>query len=148
MDIVAGVFCIEKNSVKDSLKKDPVRMYSYVVVDTIITLLVEKYFHKGDHYNSIRFVIDRGFSKSTRAQFTKYCEEKISFRASQKDRGIDYNASISHEDSREVEMLQVADYIAGVTQCKFQRNISEYYDLIKDKIEHKDKWDHNERIEW
>jgi len=148
MNIILGMICISKDSVKETLKKDPARLYRFVIGDTILTQLVRDYFTRHDPYNSIRFVIDRSLSESGRKEFNKYCEEKTSFRSWEQDRRIDYNISIIHEDSEAVRMLQVADYVAGSIQRKFERNDSQFYDLIKHKIKYREKWDHFNKINW
>ena len=45
-------------------------------------------------------------------------------------------------------MLQVADFIAGAVQKKFEREDSIFYDLIQDKIIYHEKWDWNNKINW
>lgn len=148
LDIIIGVICISKDSVKEDLKHDLSRLYRYSIVDTIITTLVQDYFQKDDPYNSIRFVIDRSLSPNARKQFNEYCEQKVLFRAWEKDTEIDHKVSISHEDSQSVPMLQVADFIAGAVQRKFERDDSIFYDLIHDKINYHEKWDWNNKINW
>lgn len=61
---------------------------------------------------------------------------------------IDHRISIKHEDSQSVPMLQVADFIAGAVQRKFERGDSIFYDLIQDKINYHEKWDWNNKINW
>lgn len=148
MDVVLGVICISKDSVKEELKRDPGRLYRYVIGDTIITQLVNDYFTRHDPYNSIRFIIDRSLSECGQKEFNKYCEEKASYRSREQDRNIEYNISIRHEDSKAIPMLQVADYIAGVTQRKFVRNDSSFYDIIHNKIKYTKKWDYYDKINW
>ena len=148
LDIVIGVMCISKDSVKESLKQDISRLYRFSIVDTIITNLVQDYFHKHDPYNSIRFVIDRSLSPHARKLFNEYCEEKASFRSWEKDANIDHRISIIHDDSKSVPMLQVADFIAGSVQKKFEREECFFYDAIQDKIKYHKEWDHNGKIKW
>lgn len=148
MDIVIGVVCISKDSVKEDLKEDPNFLYRYLVVDSIITVLVQEHFTKHDPYNSIRFVIDRSLSDVSIKAFNKYCEEKTSFRSWEQDREIDYRVYIRHENSQAVQMLQVADYIAGAVQRKFERNLDIFYDIIRDKIRYKRTWDKHGKIKW
>lgn len=148
MDIVIGVICISKDSVKEDLKKDPGRLYRFVIGDTIITQLVNDYFTRHDPYNSIKFVIDRSLSDCGQKEFNKYCEEKTSYRSWEQDRNIDYNISIRHEDSKAIPMLQVADYIAGATQRKFERSDSSFYDVVHNQIKYTKKWDYHDKINW
>lgn len=148
MDIIIGTVCINKNAVRDYLRSDPNFLYRYLVVDSIITILVEEYFKKHDPYNSIRFVIDRSLSKTARLSFNKYCEDKMSFRSYERDREMESQVYIRHENSQSVQMLQVADYIAGSVQRRFEREDSQFYDIIRDKIKHKRSWDWDDKIKW
>ncbi|MCE9651499.1 MAG: DUF3800 domain-containing protein [Nitrosarchaeum sp.] len=148
MNVVLGAFCISKDSVKNELKLDQGRLYRYLVVDTIITHLVNDHFKSHDPYNSIRFVIDRSLSKQKRKDFDQYCDDKTSFRSWEQDKNMDYKVVVTHEDSKAVPMLQVADYIAGCVQRKFQMNDSVCYDLIMDKIKYKEQWDKFGKINW
>jgi hypothetical protein len=148
LDIIIGVICISKDSVKEGLKQDLSRLYRYSIVDTIITILVRDFFHKDDPYNSIKFVIDRSLSPNARKLFNEYCEEKVSFRAWEKNSDIDHHITISHEDSKSIPMLQVADFIAGSIQKKFEMEDSVFYDLIQDKINYHEKWDYHNKITW
>ncbi len=148
LDINIGVVCISKDSVADHLKKDSSMFYRYVVVENVISVLVNDYLKTFDPYNRIRFVIDRSLSKTEIKLFNDYCEEKISYKSHQRAKDMDSFITILHEDSKTVPMLQVADYIAGATQRKFARGDSSYYDMISDKIKHHEKWDWNGKINW
>jgi len=148
MDIVVGAVCIRKDSVRADLKDDPDFLYRYLVVDSIITVLVQNYFQIQDHYNSVKFVIDRRLSKLSIIAFNKYCEDKTSFRTWEVSIHMDYHVTIAHENSQAVKMLQIADYIAGAIQQKFERGISIYYEIISDKIKHTREWDNNNEINW
>ena len=118
LDANIGVICISKDSVKAKLKKDPIRFYSYVIIENIATVLVNDYMKTYDPYNNIRFTIDRSLSKNQIKSFNEYCEEKISYKTHQRDQEMEIRTTIKHEDSKKVPMLQVADYIAGATQRK------------------------------
>ena len=134
LDVNIGVVCISKDSVKQQLKKDSSMFYRYVVIENIVTTLVNNYIESYDECNSIRFIIDRSLSKNQIKSFNEYCEEKISFKSRQKDSTIKIHPTILHEDSRTIPMLQVADYVASATQRKITRCDSTYYDMIQDKI--------------
>ena len=133
---------------KQFLKDDSSLFYRYVVIESVISVLVNDYMLTSDPYNRIKFIIDRSLSKNSRKSFNDYCEEKTSFKSFEKDRQMDVLPLISHEDSKLVPMLQVADYIASATQRKFALGDSSYYDMISEKIEHKVKWDWNNKINW
>lgn len=148
LDVHIGVVCVSKDSVKQFLKEDSSLFYRYVVIENVISTLVNDYMLTSDRYNRIKFIIDRSLSKNSMKSFNDYCEEKTAFKSYQKDRRMDVLPLISHEDSKLVPMLQVADYIASATQRKFARGDSSYYDMISDKIEHKVKWDWNGKINW
>lgn len=148
MDIVIGAISISKLSVKEELKGDPNYLYNYLVGDTIIDILVNEYFKTFDPYNRISFVIDRSLSKRAINAFNDYCERKTSFKSWERSKDMENNIYIKHENSQNVEMLQVADYVAGAIQQKFERGNSKYYDIFKHKIKHKRLWDHSGKMKW
>ena len=148
LDVNLGIICISKDSVKPHLKEDPSMFYRYVVIENIVTALVNDYIKRYDNYNAIRFTIDRSLSKNQIRSFNDYCEEKMSFRSRQQDSSVEIHPTILHEDSRTVPMLQVADYVASATQRKITHCDSMYYDMISDKIKYRNKWDWNDKIDW
>ena len=148
LDIKLGVFCVSKDSVKPSLKEDPCRFYRHAVIDAITTHLIEDYIQSYDHDNSIRFTIDRSLAKNARDSFNEYCENKIHDRIRQKNWKAGFTADIHHEDSRDVSMLQVADYIASATQRFLVHKDATFYDAYSDKLKYREKWDWNDEIKW
>ncbi|MDC8451684.1 MAG: DUF3800 domain-containing protein [Candidatus Nitrosotalea sp.] len=60
----------------------------------------------------------------------------------------DILVKIKHSDSRNDVCLQIADYISGSIFAKSERLDNRYYDLVKEKIKHKDQWDWHNRINW
>ena len=148
LDVELGGFCISKDSVEPSLKRDPCRFYRHAVIDTIITHLIEDYIQSYDHDNSIRFIIDRSLAKNARDSFNKYCESKIQDRIRQKNLKVDFTTDIHHEDSRSVPMLQVADYIASATQRFLVHNDATFYNAYSGKLKYREKWDWNDKIKW
>ena len=60
---------------------------------------------------------------------------------------MEIHATIIHEDSQKIPMLQVADYVASATQKKITHCDSTYYDMISNKIKHKKTWDWNNKID-
>lgn len=148
LDVNIGVICISKDSVVHHLKEDSSMFYRYVVIENIITILIEEYLKIFDPYNSIRFTIDRSLSKNQIKAFNEYCEGKMSFKSYSRDKEMEIHPTILHEDSKKIPMLQVADYIAGATQRKISQDDSTYYDMISDKIKHRKKWDWNNKINW
>lgn len=140
MDIVIGIISISKTSVREYLKEDRNYLYNYLVGDTIIDILVNDYFKTFDPYNRISFIIDRSLSPKAIKAFNDYCEKKTSFKSLERSKDMENNIYIKHENSQRVEMLQVADYIAGAVQQKFERNNSIYYDVFKHKVKHTRLW--------
>ena len=147
LDVNIGVICISKDSVKQNLKEDSSMFYRYVIIDNIVTLLVEEYLKTYDPYNKIRFTIDRSLSKEQIKSFNDYCEKKMSFIAHERNPEMEIHTTIIHEDSQKIPMLQVADYVASATQKKITHCDSTYYDMISNKIKHKKTWDWNNKID-
>jgi cell shape-determining protein MreC len=57
LDVNIGVVCVSKDSVKQHLKEDSSLFYRYVVIENVITVLVDEYLKTFDPYNRIRFEI-------------------------------------------------------------------------------------------
>ena len=76
--------------------------------------------------------------------FNEYSIRKIQKIDSMKNIRI----TIAHEDSRKIPMLQVADYTANSTQRKIIHEDSIYFDMISNKINHREKLDKNNKINW
>ena len=148
LDADLGVFCISKDSVKSELKEVPHGFYRFATVDTIITHLVEDYMQAHDQNNSIRYTIDKSLAKNVRDSFNEYCENKIHDMMRQKKLKVDCTANIHHEDSRDVPMLQVADYIASATQKFIVHGDATFYNAYNNKLKYREKLDCNDRIRW
>ena len=147
-DISTGVAVISKDSVKSNLKNDSIILYNYIVIDHVISAVVNHYLKTTAVYNKIFFVIDKSLTKKARQHFNSYCEEKISYLTREKHFRNDIITKIEHENSERESCLQISDYIASSVFTKFQRENSQYYDIIKNKIKHKSTWDWNNKITW
>lgn len=147
-DINLGTIVIMKDSVKENLKEDPTVLYNFLAVDYVIKPIVCKYLKPWTTYNDINYTIDRSLSEKAIIHFDRYCEEKISFVKKDREFKGDIIVKIRHMDSRNDVCLQIADYISGSIFAKAERLDNRYYNVIKDKIKHKDKWDWHNRINW
>ena len=102
LDIELGVFCISKDSIPSDLKKDASEFYNSMVVDKIITHLVEDYVELHDRHNSIKFVIDKSLRNNARRAFDEYCRNKTQRKVKEKNSEIDFTLDIHHEDSKDL----------------------------------------------
>ena len=146
LDVNIGIICISKDSVKPDLKENFCTLYSFIIVDSIVTLMVNEYLEIHDPWNSICLTIDKRLPKSQIKLFNEYCRQKTLSSAHSIDSKMNVQITINHEDSQRIPMLQVADYIASATQRKITQCDSTYYDMISSKIKHQKKWDKNNRI--
>ena len=147
-NIKTGIVVIDKNSVKPSLKGDPAYLYNYLAVNYVITNIVNNHLIATDPYNRIVYTIDRSLSTKSQKAFNTYCEEKIDYLKNQRDRNMNVITNIAHANSILSPALQIADYIAGASYTKFEYNDPQYYDMIKNILTYKDKWDWKNRINW
>ncbi|HEV2193427.1 MAG TPA: DUF3800 domain-containing protein [Nitrosopumilaceae archaeon] len=147
-DISIGIAVISKDSVKSNIRNDAILLYNFITVDHTIKTIVEEYLKTTSVYNTIHFVIDRSLTKKARKHFNAYCEDKISFLTQGKKFYYDINTKIEHENSESEACLQIADYVASAVFSKFERKNSQYYDIIKNKIKHKSKWDWTSKVMW
>lgn len=146
-ELKLGAVVVSKDSVKQALKTDKSLLYIYIAVHEIIDTLVNQYLKPHSPYNNIIYTIDKNTSISEKS-FNEYCEDKIQYLAKPRNFVGDIKTSIRHLDSKFDSRLQVADYVAGSVSAKFTRGESKYYDVIKNKIRHKMKWDWNNKINW
>lgn len=146
-DLKLGAVVVSKDSVKKELKTDKTLLYNYIAVHEIIDTIISFYLKPHSPYNTITYVIDKSTSVSE-DDFNEYCEGKIKKLAKPRNFMSDIKTSIKHLDSKSDSRLQVADYVAGSVSTKFTRGKSKYYDMIKNKISHKKKWDWHDKINW
>lgn len=146
-DLKIGTVVVSKDSVKQELKNNKTLLYNYIAVHEIIDTIIGQYLKPLSPYNHIHYTIDKNTSISV-DDFNEYCEGKIESLARPRKFVGDIETSISHLDSKSHSCLQVADYVAGAISAKFTRNEPKYYDMIKHKIRHKQKWDWYNRINW
>ena len=146
LDVELGVFCISKDSVPPDLKKDKSAFYEFVVVDKIITHLVGDYVELHDRTNSIEFVLDKNLQHAARRAFDEYCQNKIQREVKKKNRGISLTSNMHHEDSKNIPMIQVADYVASATQHYVVHDEPTFYHMYSNKLKYRDKWDLNNKI--
>jgi hypothetical protein len=146
-ELQIGAVVVSKDSVKQDLKPDKTLLYNYIAVHEIIDIIIGQYLKPHSPYNNIYYTIDKNTSVSVE-DFNEYCEEKVQYLAKPRKFVGDINISIRHLDSKSHSCLQIADYVAGSISAKFTRGESKYYDIIKKKIRHKQKWDRYNKINW
>jgi hypothetical protein len=146
-DLKLGSVVVSKDSVREDLKSDKTLLYNYIAVHEIIDIIISEYLKPHSPYNNIFYTLDKNTSVSERS-FNEYCEEKIKFLAKPRSFMADIRTSITHLDSKSDSRLQVADYVAGSVSARFTRGESKYYDIIKNKIRHRKKWDRYNKINW
>ena len=143
LDVCIGIICISKDSVKAELRNSQM-FYRHVLVEKIFTSLINRYMKIQDSDNNIEIILDQSLYDDEIKSFDKYAIEQI--------RKIDSMTNIcikiTHEDSRNISMLQVADYVASSTQRKITHDDSIYFDMISNKINHREKLDKNNKINW
>lgn len=146
-DLKLGAVVVSKDSITSDLKSDKTLLYNYIAVHEIIGIIVSEYLKPHSPYNNIFYTLDKNTSVSEKA-FNEYCEGKIQTLAKPRNFMADIQTYIKHLDSKSDSRLQVADYVAGSVSAKFTRNEPKYYDIIKNKIRHRKKWDWHNKINW
>jgi phosphatidylethanolamine-binding protein (PEBP) family uncharacterized protein len=143
MDI--GLVVIDKSAVKSSLRNKPPTLYNYLVVHYVVCNIVPALQTlQMPETTSITIQIDKSLTKEAIERFDKYFEKKTSWVSS----NMGYSSrrvKVNHENSYDDPCIQAADYIAGATFRKFERNDPTYYDMFKDKIRFRKSWG---KIEW
>lgn len=137
MNADLGAVCIEKKSVVNLFKNKDELFYRTLVIE-LITAVMKDHFSKHDSSNSIKLTLDKRLSKPGIKEFNQYCKKEIAKYMLKFNSQIDYNLSIKHENSQTVKMIQVADYVVGAVQLKFEGEDSQFYD----KLIHMIKYNH------
>lgn len=132
-----GQVVIKKAAVKEQLRDKKLILYNFVVADNIATAIVNTY----DNFAQVNLHLDRSTSKESRAHFDDYFKRKMDWKLSEFKKKHDVRNMISHDYSHHESCIQVVDYIAGSLFQLFARENARYYDVIKDKIIHKNEWD-------
>jgi len=148
LGIDAGVIAIRKDSVKDGLKTEPNILYNYLTVHHVVPVIIRNYLKSTMPVNRIRFKIDKSLSRVNQDKFNYYFENEISFIRRREGFKADVLAEIDHENSHNDVCLQIADYIAGSVFRRIEHLDSKFYDIIKNKIKYREKWDWNEKFTW
>ena len=93
--------------------------YTMITVDSIVTPMLNDHLEIHDPC-SICMTIDRSLSKRQIKSFNEYFRQKTSSKACKIDPNMKVQTTVNHEDSQNIPMLQVADYIASATQRKIE----------------------------
>ncbi len=129
-----GYIVVNKAEVRSDLKKEPIRFYSYVIVEFLVRNILEKY-----SPTSITVRIDKSMTQVIRNELNVYFGAKVDLLTNQMGRQtIPYH--IQHVDSLEDPCIQAVDYIAGAVFHKFEQHQTSYYDIISNKVVFPDKW--------
>jgi len=139
-ELEAGYFAAEKTAVKEDLRKRPDVFYNYVVADTIVTNVVRSY-----DPTEVNLTLDQSKSKDSLCHFNNYLRRKFSWRQAVESQKEMPKIKILHEDSRNDQCLQVADYFAGAAFNYFERGERKYFSYIENKVRFKNSWG---KIKW
>lgn len=147
-NIDAGVVAIRKDSVKAHLKTEPNVLYNYLTVHHVVPVIIRNYLKSTMPINRIKFTIDKSLSRVNREKFNYYFDQQISSVKWKEQFRADILADIEHQNSQNDVCLQIADYIAGSTFRKTEYADDHYYNIVRNKIKYRDKWDWNGKINW
>ena len=129
-----GIVCINKDAVRTYLEHDPRTFYNQTIVKNVLIPLADKY--AKDRSNNLKIIMDKSMYDSQILIFNEYCKERILSRIRDTNPRKNIDVIIAHEDSQRIPLLQIADYVAGVTQRKIRYGDPKYYDIISDRIIH------------
>lgn len=136
LEIESGRVIIKKTAVAAHLRDNKKKMYNFVIAEYIMRDIMAVY----DDADHINLHIDRSMSKSSREEFDKYFAEKISWKISVSGIERRITSNVFHDYSHQQPCLQIADYIAGSSFQLYERNKSQYYEMIKAIVIHTHSW--------
>ena len=130
-DLDTGVVVVEKKQVKEELRNDLTRLYNWLLVHQIMSVLLPRLATT----QKINIVFDKSLSKKRIMGFNKYLKEKLSY-LSYRD-GVTLpldNIYSQHIDSEIEPCLQAADAVAGAYFQKYEKGDNQYAEIVNDKI--------------
>jgi len=137
-DLTIGFIILEKEKVINDLRKNPIRLYNFVIVDKIMKNILP-------HLNStkkLNIVVDKSLPVSSIGAFNNYAKNKASWLLTVKwgksDAITISNINIRHENSQKEPCLQAADYLAGAIFRKYEFDDDCYYQIILQKVKYLD----------
>ena len=130
-----GLIVIEKIKTAQRLREIPNILYNYIIVHNVIWSLLSLL----ESNERLVINIDKSLSKSNREAFNDYVQNKANW-VWRQELGHSSNllpnqVKCNHVDSEKEPLIQLADYICGATFQKYERNNSNYYDIIREKID-------------
>lgn len=91
-------------------------------------------------HDSLSLTIDKKFTNPKfQNDFFQHCQKTINILMSSKNKSVFFNPPV---DSRRDSNVQLADFVAGAFNAKYNKNELKYYEIIKNKIKIKKlvKW--------
>jgi len=136
---------IEKSAVKSSLRDKPTVLYNYLVVHYVINNILPVLQTLQTHgTDPITIRIDKSLTKEAREAFDRYLQNK-NLRVSSDLGNHPRRIKVNHKNSCDDPCIQAADYIAGATFRRFERDDPFYYDTFRDRILFTNAWG---KIRW
>ena len=119
-DLKLAGLVVEKIRINPELRKVPTKFYNYITGILLQNLVMLSNFNE-----KLKIVVDKRFNKACREEFNKYI-------AGYRVRELEVD--IEHKESYSAYCLQAVDFVAGALFQKYERDDSQYYDIIKDKF--------------
>ncbi len=124
-----GAIIVEKKQVKEALRKNLPILYNWLVVHHIIMAMIPNL----ENGQKIYITFDKSLPKARITDFNTYVKEKASYLAFERGNHLPKNCLVSNHASSECDpCLQAVDAIAGAYFHKWEKNNSDYVDIIND----------------
>jgi hypothetical protein len=120
-DISFGLVVLEKELVYQRLRDDPNMLYRYVVIHP----LMDSLYNRLETYADI--TIDKSLNRNQINDFQSYANLKAGHFVSRQKLAF----RIKHRNSQDEPVLQVSDCVAGAAFSHYERQNSEYLDIIQ-----------------
>jgi len=127
LDVSIYSLTVNKKRVVESLKNKPDILNNYIMKELLNECLI------GDLRKPIHIYIDRYLSKNRQEELVDYITWTYAERLKKSPK-----VEFKHVDSKENKAIQAVDFIAGAIQQKYENNNIEYFNLVKDKLHHKE----------
>ncbi|MEM0301823.1 MAG: DUF3800 domain-containing protein [Archaeoglobaceae archaeon] len=130
-DMLFSAIILEKRKVYDYLRDKKDKLHNYLT--GFLANSLEYYAQE----KAFKIVVDKFImSREQRADFDHYFKTRLYNNCK-----ILKRVDITHEDSQQNPGLQIADFVAGAIFRRYERGLTDFYDIIKPKLRYEDrKW--------
>ncbi len=133
LPIDVAISIVEKKLVQNHLRRDPNKLYNYVLVHPLIVYFIPRY--NPIPYTTINIVLDKRLGSRALSILKQYVSRKYDYmRSFEKRISYEVGFRLLQKPSYSEPLIWVSDYIAGSVNYYLVKRDRGYIDIIKDKL--------------